>query len=83
MVCVLEKCVYYNVLTGSLSIIQVNFMLQIVNLRLLSMKAQGFMLYDLPALIVFWHVETSTGGTYEDQTPVLEVFPTVDSVNSA
>jgi len=58
-------------------------MLQIVNLRLLSMKALGFMFFYLPALILFWHVQTSTGGTYEEERPALEVFPTTDNVNSA
>jgi hypothetical protein len=47
------------------------------------MKIQGFMFSDLPALILFWHVQTFTGGTYENQRPALEVFPTIHNVNSA
>ena len=58
-------------------------MLQIVNLHLLSMKAQGFIFSDLPAWILFWHVQTSTGGTHEDEIPALEVFISIDNVNSA
>jgi hypothetical protein len=58
-------------------------MLQIINLHLLSMKVQGFMFSDLPALILFWQVQTSTGGTYEDERPVVEVFHTINNVNSA
>jgi hypothetical protein len=47
------------------------------------MKAQGFMFSDIPALILLWHVQTFTGGTYEAERPALEVFPTIDNVNSA
>jgi hypothetical protein len=32
---------------------------------------------------LFWYVQTSTGGTYENERPALEVFPTIDKVNSA
>jgi hypothetical protein len=40
----------------------VNLTLQIVNLRMLSMKDQGFMFSELPALISFWHLQTYTRG---------------------
>ena len=56
-------------------------MLQIVHLRLLSMKTQGFMFSDLRALILFWHVQTSTDGTYENERPALEVFTKIENVN--
>jgi hypothetical protein len=58
-------------------------MLKIFNLHLLSIQAKGFMFSDLPALILFWHVQASTGGTYEEERPALEIFPSIANVNSA
>jgi hypothetical protein len=36
-------------------------MLQIADLHLFTMKDQGFMFSEFPALISFWHVQTYTG----------------------